>query len=166
MVELRMDVVRSTATRVELDVWLQDAESGDGLRNHPVTLIYDGKSEDLKTDNTGHVLAHRPRLNRKVIAEASWQANYSAGALWIAEDVNQPPLIQAEPLEIKLRIASTIDPDKLKSGTDLMYQEIGDFLEKHTPLGPQPAARIGLVALGAGWIILLVQIVVQMRRRE
>jgi hypothetical protein len=165
-VELSVDVVRSTAKRVELDVWLRDTDSGSALDGHEVTLTYDGASEVLTTNDGGHVLAQRDRLDRKVTAEASWQAHYSQGVLWVADDSSQPELIQAERLQTKLRTAVAVDPDSLKSGTDLMYQEIGDFVDRHTPLGAQPAALIGLIALGAGWVIVALQFVYQLRRRD
>lgn len=153
-VELDVDTVRSTATKVEIEVRLDDTESGESLPGQSIMFSYDGKPERLKTDDRGRFLVLRQRLDRKVEAEALWEGRYEEGALWFSDDASQPELIQAEALNIKLHKTSVVDPANLKSGLDLMYQTIGDALAEHTPLGPQPAALIGLIALGGGWAIL------------
>jgi hypothetical protein len=165
-VELSVDVVRSTARHVELDLWLRDSESGRPLRDNSVTLSYDGEPVELTTNDHGHALVQRDRLDRKVTAEASWESSYAKGVLWVADDASQPELIQAEDLKTRLRTAMTVDPDTLKSGTDLMYQEIGDLVARHTPLGPQPGALIGLIVLCAGWVLVAARFFLRFRRPD
>lgn len=156
-VGLDLDVVRSTATKVTLDAYLRDTKEGFSLPNQEVTVQYDGQTFKRKTDRGGIARFEVPRRDRKITASAVWSTRYPAGTLWVPDNSAYPALISAEYLEYRSVVTNNVDPTTLTSGVPLVYQMVSSWLEKHTPLGSQPAAAIGLAVLAVGYSLVLLR---------
>lgn len=155
-IELLAYVRRSTAKSVTVETRLADLDNNSGLNGQPLDASYDELEQHPKTGNGGTVQLRFPRRDDTVVFDVHYRGDYDQGLPWMSVDGSSAPVVAADKLPVEFNEEIRIEPAQLTGGIGLAYQELGDFLARHTPLPAQPAAAIGLAVLLAGWVITLV----------
>jgi hypothetical protein len=154
-VSLKAAVRRATAGNVTIKTRLADAANNEGLPGQSLDVSYDEIERHVKTLKGGAVEMVFPRRDDHVSFHVHYQGEYDVGLPWVSTDGTGPVVVAAEKFPVEFNEEVDIDPSHLTSGVSLAYQEIGDFVSRHTPLPAQPGAAIGLVVLMGGWVIAL-----------
>jgi hypothetical protein len=165
-VKLSVHVRRSTATKVMIEARLYDLDNGQGLVDEPLNISYDGQQITRQTGAGGMVLVQEPRRDADVEVDANYTGQYSAGIHWVSTNGRGLPVILGDEFPVSFNTQIWIDPSTQTSGVALAYQQLGDYMSKHTPFKSAPGAVIGLIVLAGGWLLMAGQGITALKRRN